>query len=104
MQLTLGDVSVKDLSIKSQMLTQRMKMGMNGDNAALVSQWEAGSVDLKDGQEPQTQHRAGQQKPQQRSCGLHSSILTSSCPHLNHGITCSTFKNLRELQIDLCPC
>ena len=46
----MGDVSTKDLSIKSQKLTRRMKMSMSEGNAASVNQWEAGDLHLENGQ------------------------------------------------------
>lgn len=42
MQLALGDVSVKDLSIQRQKLTHKSNMGMRENNAGPVTQWETG--------------------------------------------------------------
>lgn len=60
MQLTLGDISVKALSMKSQKLTHRKKMRINEDDAGSINLWEAGGPDLENGQQPQAQQRANQ--------------------------------------------
>lgn len=99
-ELTLADVSVKDLSTKSWTWTPKSEMGISKDDAGSVTQGETASTDLESGRNYR------QAEGMSRSCSEgHVVCMTSKSPPSNYGITYRQLKPQRASDWPgLCPC